>query len=127
MFPVIAFLPHPWELGLEVVETNRWGGADPHPGAGGGGHSVVALPFGILRWASSMPVISSPLYRLYIQFLAGQLPLITVLFMASRHAATVLSTEVELDKLLRALIHHPVPGGLGRGGRGGCRRSQGAI
>ena len=66
---------------------------------------VVALPFGILLALgrrSHMPVISS-LCTVYIEFWRA-VPLITVLFMASVMLPLFMSTEVELDKLLRALI-----------------------
>ena len=90
--------------GLEVVETNRWGGLMLTLVLAVVG-IVVALPFGILLALgrrSHMPVISS-LCTVYIEFWRA-VPLITVLFMASVMLPLFMSTEVELDKLLQALI-----------------------
>jgi general L-amino acid transport system permease protein len=66
---------------------------------------AVALPFGILLALgrrSHMPVIAS-LSTVYIEFWRA-VPLITVLFMASVMLPLFMTSEVELDKLLRALI-----------------------
>ena len=90
--------------GLEVVETNRWGGLMLTLVLAVVG-IVVALPFGILLALgrrSHMPVISS-LSTVYIEFWRA-VPLITVLFMASVMLPLFMTSEVELDKLLRALI-----------------------
>lgn len=104
VFPVIAFLLIHGGVGLAVVETNRWGGLMLTLVLAVVG-IVVALPFGILLALgrrSHMPVISS-LATVYIEFWRA-VPLITVLFMASVMLPLFMSTEVELDKLLRALI-----------------------
>ncbi|MFH6562110.1 amino acid ABC transporter permease [Aeromonas caviae] len=104
VFPVIAFFLIHGGAGLEVVETNRWGGLMLTLVLAVVG-IVVALPFGILLALgrrSHMPVISS-LCTVYIEFWRA-VPLITVLFMASVMLPLFMSTEVELDKLLRALI-----------------------
>ena len=104
VFPVIAFVLIHGDAGLEVVETNRWGGLMLTLVLAVVG-IVVALPFGILLALgrrSHMPVISS-LSTVYIEFWRA-VPLITVLFMASVMLPLFMTSEVELDKLLRALI-----------------------
>ncbi|TNI71596.1 amino acid ABC transporter permease [Aeromonas media] len=104
VFPVIAFVLIHGGAGLEVVETNRWGGLMLTLVLAVVG-IVVALPFGILLALgrrSHMPVISS-LSTVYIEFWRA-VPLITVLFMASVMLPLFMTSEVELDKLLRALI-----------------------
>ena len=104
VFPVIAFVLIHGGAGLEVVETNRWGGLMLTLVLAVVG-IVVALPFGILLALgrrSHMPVISSH-STVYIEFWRA-VPLITVLFMASVMLPLFMTSEVELDKLLRALI-----------------------
>ena len=104
VFPVIAFVLIHGGAGLEVVETNRWGGLMLTLVLAVVG-IVVALPFGILLALgrrSHMPVISS-LSTVDIEFWRA-VPLITVLFMASVMLPLFMTSEVELDKLLRALI-----------------------
>ena len=104
VFPVIAFVLIHGGAGLEVVETNRCGGLMLTLVLAVVG-IVVALPFGILLALgrrSHMPVISS-LSTVYIEFWRA-VPLITVLFMASVMLPLFMTSEVELDKLLRALI-----------------------
>ncbi|MGL5813850.1 MAG: amino acid ABC transporter permease [Aeromonas sp.] len=104
VFPVIAFLLIHGGAGLAVVETNRWGGLMLTLVLAVVG-IVAALPLGILLALgrrSHMPVISS-LSTVYIEFWRA-VPLITVLFMASVMLPLFMTSEVELDKLLRALI-----------------------
>nr|WP_086938638.1 amino acid ABC transporter permease [Thaumasiovibrio occultus] len=91
-------------FGLPVVETHQWGGLLVTLIIAIVG-IVVSLPIGIalaLGRRSEMPVIRG-LCTLYIEFWRG-VPLITVLFMASVMLPLFLSTEMELNKLLRALI-----------------------
>ena len=91
-------------LGLSSVETHYWGGLMLTLVLALVG-IVAALPIGMilaLGRRSSMPVINSTCVA-FIEFWRA-VPLITVLFMASVMLPLFLSAEVELDKLLRALI-----------------------
>ena len=105
IYPIIAWcLLHGGVLGLSLVSTSQWGGLMLTLVIAAVGISG-ALPLGILLALgrrSHMPVISS-LSTVYIEFWRA-VPLITVLFMASVMLPLFMSTEVELDKLLRALI-----------------------
>ncbi len=105
LFPVVALLLlHGGWWGLAVVETHFWGGLMLTLLLASVG-IVAALPLGILLALgrrSNMPVISS-LSVVFIEFWRA-VPLITVLFMASVMLPLFMSSGVELDKLLRALV-----------------------
>lgn len=104
LFPVIAFVLIYGGVGLVVVDTNSWGGLMLTLVLAVVG-ITFALPLGILLALgrrSQMPVIAS-LATVYIEFWRA-VPLITVLFMASVMLPLFMASEVELDKLLRALI-----------------------
>lgn len=104
VFPPIAFVLLHGGLGLEVVPTNLWGGLMLTLTLALTG-MVFALPFGILLALgrrSKMPIISS-FSVVYIEFWRA-VPLITVLFMASVMLPLFVTSGVEIDKLLRAVI-----------------------
>lgn len=105
-YPVIAYyLFYGGAFGLEIVETNQWGGLMLTLILATIG-IVLSLPLGILlalgRRAENMPIIKS-LCIVFIEFWRG-VPLITVLFMASVMLPLFFPEGVNLDKLLRALI-----------------------
>lgn len=103
-FPLLVLWLLHGGFGLTVVDTHYWGGLMltlllATVGICG------ALPIGILLALgrrSKMPVIHS-LCVVFIEFWRA-VPLITVLFMASVMLPLFMSAEVELDKLLRAVI-----------------------
>lgn len=105
IFPfVVYFLLHGGSFGLPVVETSKWGGLLLTLLLGIVG-TVGALPIGILLALgrrSELPIIKA-LCVVFIEFWRA-VPLITVLFMASVMLPLFLSGEVNMDKLLRALI-----------------------
>lgn len=104
LFPFVAYWLLYGGMGLTVVETHFWGGLMLTLVLAIVG-IVAALPIGILLALgrrSSMPVINS-LCVVFIEFWRA-VPLITVLFMASVMLPLFLSAQVEMDKLLRALI-----------------------
>jgi len=105
-YPIIAFfLFYGGVFGLEVVETNQWGGLMLTLILATIG-IVLSLPLGILlalgRRADNMPIVKS-LCIVFIEFWRG-VPLITVLFMASVMLPLFLPEGVNFDKLLRAVI-----------------------
>jgi len=105
-YPIIAFfLFYGGAFGLEVVETNKWGGLMLTLVLATIG-IVLSLPIGVLlalgRRADNMPLIKS-FCIVFIEFWRG-VPLITVLFMASVMLPLFLPEGVNFDKLLRALI-----------------------
>lgn len=104
-YPMIAFgLFHGGAFGLEVVETEKWGGLTLTLILAVVG-IVAALPGGVLLALgrrSEMPVVKA-LCIVFIEFWRG-VPLITVLFMASVMLPLFLPEGVTFDKLLRALI-----------------------
>ncbi|RKZ60574.1 MAG: amino acid ABC transporter permease [Candidatus Parabeggiatoa sp. nov. 2] len=105
-YPIIAFyLFHGGALGLEIVETDKWGGLMLTLILATIG-IVLSLPIGILlalgRRADNMPIVKS-LCIVFIEFVRG-VPLITVLFMASVMLPLFLPEGVNFDKLLRVLI-----------------------
>ena len=105
VYPVIAFfLLYGGAFGLEVVETNKWGGLTLTIVVAAVG-IVASFPIGILLALgrqSKMKVIH--LFSvIYIEFIRG-VPLITILFMASVVLPLFFSEGVDVDKLLRALI-----------------------
>ena len=104
-FPVIAWLlllgGH---FGLPAVPTREWGGLMLTLTVAIVG-IVGSLPLGVilaLGRRSQMPLVRS-LSVVFIEFWRG-VPLITVLFMASVMLPLFVPSEVEFDKLLRALI-----------------------
>lgn len=104
-FPILAFyLLHGGAFGLAAVPTHRWGGLMLTLVLAVVG-IVAALPIGIvlaLGRRSSMPIIKS-ISVVFIEFWRG-VPLITVLFMASVMLPLFVPAEVDMDKLVRALI-----------------------
>lgn len=91
-------------LGLPRVETNLWGGLLVTLVLAIAG-IVISLPFGTvlaLGRRSKMPIIHA-FSTVYIEFWRA-VPLITVLFMASVMLPLFLSTNIDFDKLLRAMI-----------------------
>ncbi|MDI4661389.1 MULTISPECIES: amino acid ABC transporter permease [Cobetia] len=105
VFPFIAyFLLHGGSFGLEIVGTHEWGGLMLTLVLAVVG-IVAALPLGILLALgrrSEMPIVKS-ICVVFIEFWRG-VPLITVLFMASVMLPLFVPGEVNLDKLVRALI-----------------------
>jgi general L-amino acid transport system permease protein len=86
------------------VETHYWGGLFLTLVVAGSG-MVTALPIGILMALgrrSEMPVIKT-LCVSFIEFVRG-VPLVSVLFMASVMFPLFLPEDVNVDKLLRALV-----------------------
>jgi len=106
VLPVVSFfllygLP---PLGLEIVDTARWGGALVTVVVASVG-IAVSLPLGILLALgrrSSMPAVKF-LSVIFIEFVRG-VPLITVLFMASVMLPLFLPPAWSPDKLIRALV-----------------------
>lgn len=99
-----AFLLYGGVFGLEVVDTHLWGGLLVTLVIAIVG-IVVSLPIGValaLGRRSEMPIIRS-ICTVYIEIWRG-VPLITVLFMASVLLPLFLTSEMEMDKLFRALI-----------------------
>ncbi len=91
-------------FGLPHVETHYWGGLFLTLVVAGSG-MVTALPIGILLALgrrSEMPVIKT-LCVSFIEFVRG-VPLVSVLFMASVMFPLFLPENVNIDKLLRALV-----------------------
>lgn len=91
-------------LGLPHVETHYWGGLFLTLVVAGSG-MITALPIGILLALgrrSEMPVIKT-LCVSFIEFVRG-VPLVSVLFMASVMFPLFLPEDVNVDKLLRALV-----------------------
>ncbi len=101
---VVFYLLHGGAFGLAVVETHKWGGLMLTLLMGIVG-VLAALPIGILLALgrrSEMPLIRA-LSIVFIEFWRA-VPLITVLFMASVMLPLFFSSEVTMDKLLRAMI-----------------------
>ncbi len=103
-YPLMAFWLLYGGLGLEVVETSRWGGL------------LLTMIIGVVGIASSLPIgillalgrqSDLPAVRLvsilFIEFVRG-VPLITILFMGQLLLPLFLPEGVDLDDLLRALI-----------------------
>jgi general L-amino acid transport system permease protein len=105
VYPYFVYrLIHGGILGLEEVETSKWGGLMLTMILGVVG-LVGSLPLGTLLALgrrSPMPVIRK-LSIAYIELWRG-VPLITVLFMASVMLPLFLPSGVDFDKLLRALV-----------------------
>ncbi len=105
LYPLLAYwLLHGGFFGLETVPTSRWGGlmltiVIAAVGIAG------ALPLGILLALgrrSDMPAIRV-LCVTFIEFWRG-VPLITVLFMSSVMLPLFLPEQMNLDKLMRAML-----------------------
>lgn len=91
-------------LGLEPVDTSRWGGLMVTLVVAGVG-IVVSLPLGILLALgrrSQLPIVKF-FSVMFIEFVRG-VPLITVLFMANTMLPLFLPDGWNVDKLLRALV-----------------------
>lgn len=105
VFPVLAFIMlYGGMLGLEVVETSRWGGLMLTMVIALTG-IAASLPLGILLALgrrSLLPIVRW-LSIAFIELWRG-VPLISVLFMASVMLPLTLPEGVNFDKLLRALI-----------------------
>jgi len=105
VYPFIAYLLiHGGSFGLDVVETNKWGGLMLTLILSSVG-IVASLPLGIifaLGRRSKMPIVKS-VSVVYIEFWRG-VPLITVLFMSSVMLPLFFSEGTDFDKLLRAMI-----------------------
>ncbi|MGM0914905.1 MAG: amino acid ABC transporter permease [Pseudomonadota bacterium] len=104
-FPVVAFfLLVGGSFGLEFVPTRNWGGVMLTLTIATVG-IVGSLPIGVvlaLGRRSKMPLVRG-FCVVFIEFWRG-VPLITVLFMASVMLPLFVPTQVEFDKLLRALV-----------------------
>ena len=91
-------------LGLEIVETDKWGGLTLTIVVAAVG-IVASFPLGILfalGRQSKMRIVKF-ISVVYIEFVRG-VPLITILFMASVVLPLFFSAGMDFDKLLRALI-----------------------
>ncbi|WP_281645358.1 amino acid ABC transporter permease [Parendozoicomonas sp. Alg238-R29] len=103
-FPATSFLLLYGGFGLEVVETHKWGGLMLTLVLSLVG-MVIALPVGVLLALgrrSDMPAISS-FCTIFIEVWRG-VPLITILFMASVMLPLFVPGDIEMDKLVRAMI-----------------------
>jgi general L-amino acid transport system permease protein len=106
IFPIVSFfllygLP---PLGLEIVDTGRWGGFMVTVVVAAVG-IVFSLPLGILLALgrrSQMPAVKIVSVA-FIEFVRG-VPLVTVLFMASVMLPLFLPPGWPPDKLIRALV-----------------------
>ncbi|RBW46101.1 amino acid ABC transporter permease [Psychromonas sp. B3M02] len=105
LFPIICFvlISGGW-FGLEVVETEKWGGLMLTILVAAVG-IVASFPIGVvlaLGRQSNMPILRT-LCIGFIEFVRG-VPLITILFMASVLLPLFFHDGIEFNKLLRALI-----------------------
>lgn len=105
VYPIICFIliSGGW-FGLEVVETEKWGGLMLTLLVAAVG-IIASFPIGIvlaLGRQSDMPIVKT-LCVGFIEFVRG-VPLITILFMASVVLPLFFSDGIDFDKLLRALI-----------------------
>ncbi|WP_428023709.1 amino acid ABC transporter permease [Arcobacter sp.] len=103
-FPVIAFILISGGLGLEHVETEKWGGLLLTIIVASVG-IIASFPIGILfalGRQSKMPIIKT-ISVMYIEFIRG-VPLITLLFMSSVILPLFFPEGMDFNKLLRALI-----------------------
>ena len=103
-FPIITYTLVAGGFGLEVVETEKWGGLLLTIIVASVG-IIASFPIGILfalGRQSNMPIIKT-LSVLYIEFIRG-VPLITLLFMSSVILPLFFPEGMDFDKLLRALI-----------------------
>ena len=103
-FPATSFILLYGGIGLDTVETHKWGGLMLTLVLSLVG-MVIALPVGILLALgrrSDMSAISS-FCTVFIELWRG-VPLITILFMASVMLPLFVPGDIELDKLIRAMI-----------------------
>jgi general L-amino acid transport system permease protein len=104
-FPIIAYyLFYGGAFGLPVVETYKWGGLTLTLILASTG-MFFSFPIGIilaLGRRSSMPIAKS-MSVFFIEFWRG-VPLITVLFMSSVMLPMFIPENIQVDKLLRAMI-----------------------
>ena len=104
IYPVVAFVLLYGGLGLEIVETDKWGGLTLTVVVATIG-IVASFPLGILLALgrqSEMRIVKF-ISVVYIEFVRG-VPLITILFMASVVLPLFFSAGMDFDKLLRAVI-----------------------
>ncbi|RLA06482.1 MAG: amino acid ABC transporter permease [Gammaproteobacteria bacterium] len=105
LYPIITyFLISGGSFGLDVVDTDKWGGLTLTLIVASIG-IVAAIPFGIVLAfgrKSKLPIIKN-LSVIYIEFIRG-VPLISILFMASVILPLFFPEGMNFDKLLRALI-----------------------
>ena len=105
IYPVIAyFLFYGGAFGLPEVETHKWGGLMLTLILATTG-MFFSFPIGIilaLGRRSSMPIAKS-ISVVFIEFWRG-VPLITVLFMSSVMLPMFIPENMQIDKLLRAMI-----------------------
>lgn len=105
LYPIISFiLISGGYFGLEIVETEKWGGLMLTLVVAAVG-IIASFPIGIvlaLGRQSHMPIVKT-LCIGFIEFIRG-VPLITILFMASVVLPLFFSDGIDFDKLLRALI-----------------------
>jgi general L-amino acid transport system permease protein len=104
IYPVVAFILLYGGLGLEIVETDKWGGLTLTIVVAAVG-IIASFPLGILfalGRQSKMHIVKF-ISVVYIEFVRG-VPLITILFMASVVLPLFFSAGMDFDKLLRALI-----------------------
>ncbi|WP_372880972.1 amino acid ABC transporter permease [Psychromonas sp.] len=104
LFPIISFILIHGGLGLEIVETEQWGGLMLTIVVASVG-IVASFPIGIvlaLGRQSNLPIMRT-LSVAFIEFVRG-VPLITILFMASVVLPLFFSDGLDFNKLLRALI-----------------------
>ncbi|MEZ2219703.1 amino acid ABC transporter permease [Rhizobium sp. RCC_161_2] len=104
VLPIVSFFLLHGGFGLEVVETERWGGLLVTLVISFVG-IAVSFPFGIvlaLGRRSKMPVVRM-LCVIFIEVIRG-VPLITVLFMASYMLPLFMPQGWTVDKLLRAIV-----------------------
>lgn len=103
-YPFIAFTLLYGGLGLDIIQTHKWGGLLLTIVVAAVG-IVASFPIGIflaLGRQSKLQIIRI-FSIIYIEFIRG-VPLITILFMASVVLPLFFAEGVEFDKLLRALI-----------------------
>ncbi len=104
LFPIVSFILLYGGLGLEVVDTSKWGGLLLTIVIASVG-IIASFPIGVLfalGRQSNMPIIRT-ISVMYIEFIRG-VPLITLLFMSSVILPLFFPEGVDFDKLLRALI-----------------------
>ncbi len=104
LFPLGWLLLHGGVLGLELVETSKWGGLLLTLIIAGSG-MICSFPLGILLALgrrSELPVIRTVSIA-FIEIVRG-VPMVTVLFMASVMLPLFLPNGVTIDKLMRAIV-----------------------
>jgi general L-amino acid transport system permease protein len=104
IYPLIAFWLLYGGIGLEVVQTQMWGGFMLTMILGVIG-IIVSLPLGVmlaLGRRSTLPVVQS-MSVIFIEFVRG-VPLITVLFMANLMLPLFLPRGMDINILVRVLV-----------------------